>query len=59
MVCGTVVNGEENGEERRLRLFEKSVITDIFYALQDHRPPSRSNNIVAERIMQLARRDAW
>lgn len=51
LASGTVVDEEEDGEYRCIRLFGNGISVDIFYALLDYRPLSHDSDIVEGIIM--------
>lgn len=55
VVSETVVDAEEDDEEKRLRLFQNRKCVDIFYALLDYSQLSGNDDIVNGSIMKPAR----
>lgn len=51
---GKVVNGEEDDEEKPLRLFGNIVFDDIFYDFLDFRMHSANNHLLERGSMQAA-----
>lgn len=59
VVGGTVIHGEEDDEEKHLRLFKNNISADIIYNFLDYRRLSGNTHILQGSTTQLARLDVY